>query len=356
MHKHVVLTNQIQCFIFLEKYLLLFMCFFLCGGLQVGETSDKAEAPVELADIVAKGKKLNDMIPLLMEKMRKVNSLPNNSRDVSLACVYVNLDSVFGVLDPIVYRGDVVDYSKINFPKNGEWQMSCRVMLRNDNVIDLSPLQNSPVSGVMIAGSPNFTSSSQIKNMPQTKSLGISHSRNLTDYSFLYDAPSLNSLFLRDVSLDSIDFSKFDKLTALYIYNDISSGAGDSLKNLDKLESLVIKGKSADNFAFMKNLTSLKTLHISSDIEDLSFIKSLKLEELGVSGKKLTDLSPIADMTSLKSLVLNNVPVSNLDSLLGLKLEYLYLNGCGNIRDVSVLKGIDSLKEIKMNGRKMTIK
>ena len=84
------------------------MCFFLCGGLQVGETIDKAEAPVELADIVAKGKNLDELIPPLMEKTRAINSLPGNSRDVILACAYVSIDSVFGFFYPIAYCGDVV--------------------------------------------------------------------------------------------------------------------------------------------------------------------------------------------------------------------------------------------------------
>ena len=179
------LKKQIKCIVISRKYLLPSICIILCGGLQTGEASDKAEASAELADIVAKGKNLYELIPPLMEKTRAINSLPGNSRDVILACAYVSIDSVCGVFYPIDYCGDVVaDFSKVKFPKNGEWQITCRVIPRKDIIIDLSTLQNAPISALLIAGGSNFTSSSQLKNLPRTKLLGIVECHNLKDYSF----------------------------------------------------------------------------------------------------------------------------------------------------------------------------
>ena len=82
----------------------------------------------------------------------------------------------------------------------------------------------------------------------------------------------------------------------------------------------------------------------SSVLYDISFVRGLKLQELGLSKTRVTDLTPLAGMPLLR-LQISGTPVRDLAPLLKLPLAHLECDRIGT-SDFSPLKGIRTLKTI----------
>jgi hypothetical protein len=109
------------------------------------------------------------------------------------------------------------------------------------------------------------------------------------------------------------------------------------LSNLVNLEVLSLEGwLDLEDASPLGKLTKLKTLILSgssgsyNDVSDISFMSELKdLEWLVLAFSEVSDLSPLKDLK---------------------KLEHLSLDGAENVKDVSALEGIDSLKRAILYG------
>jgi hypothetical protein len=97
----------------------------------------------------------------------------------------------------------------------------------------------------------------------------------------------------------------------------------------------------------VRALTYLKKLDLegeSSVLSDLTFLKGLKLQELGLSRTRVSDLTPLLGMP-LTSLQISGTPVRDLSPLLKLPLQRLECDRIPAL-DLTPLKTLRSLKTI----------
>ena len=74
---------------------------------------------------------------------------------------------------------------------------------------------------------------------------------------------------------------------------------------LCKNHKLYLINLNLTNIKYIKNLTKLKYLELSSSISDLRYLSELtKVEELDLSSNKITDIEPITKLLNLASLKL----------------------------------------------------
>ena len=132
----------------------------------------------------------------------------------------------------------------------------------------------------------------------------------------------------------------------------------DELKHLVFLEELTIPAGATGELDFLKFMTNLKTLNISSIAVNQDVLKSIAnlvyLESLTLNGCNLSNISALSEAQRLKELDLSNNQISNLDPISSLKkLEKLTLK-TNAISDLTPLSANTSLKELNVSGNSIT--
>jgi hypothetical protein len=97
----------------------------------------------------------------------------------------------------------------------------------------------------------------------------------------------------------------------------------------------------------IRALSFLKKLDLEGEgsvLADISFVRGLKLQELGLSNTRVSDLAPLVGMP-LQRLQISGTPVRDLAPLKGLPLQQIECERIGTT-DYSALKSIRSLKTI----------
>ena len=182
------------------------------------------------------------------------------------------------------------------------------------------------------------------------------------------------TLFGKTVSTadDVVDFSKCDVDDAEELRNAMSLltgaskvrvvGADLSHETLASIQSefpnttlvwrVYIAGKP--------HLTDEEILFLSQDslrnsnCENLKYMTRAKYVDAGHS-EKLTDVSWLAYMPDVEILILSGSPITDISSLAGCtKLEWLELTFCGQLKDISVVKNLTSLRFLNIGYTKVS--
>lgn len=131
------------------------------------------------------------------------------------------------------------------------------------------------------------------------------------------------------------------------------NGGVDSLEGLEQfpnLETLYIDGYNLTDFGPLVNLSSLKSLTLEScdGMTDFSIFHVMtSLEELDINAENLKSLDFLSGMGNLKSLSLTDAGMLTLDGLEKQpQLETLKLEDCDNLKNMTALESLTSLKEL----------
>ena len=206
---------------------------------------------------------------------------------------------------------------------------------------------------------------------PDGTSLDI-HGRDIgiTDWAKLSQLTGLKTLDLEHTNISDLSMlSALTELEELDITRCEQVTDLTPLTNLKKLRRLSLTATNVADLSPLTELPELKSLYIKYGNCDLSQLKGLDLEYLGL--ERATDyLAPIAEMKNLKSLYVYTVGgmdtscVSELTSLEHLKLytevaDLTPLAGLTNLKtldiqettdDVSPLCGLNNLEELAIRG------
>ena len=96
----------------------------------------------------------------------------------------------------------------------------------------------------------------------------------------------------------------------------------------------------------MPNLRQLALLY--EDIEDLSPLEGLALEQLALHGNRIRDINPLKDNPSLQQLYLSANPITDLSPLSGCSNLWNLNIGATDIRNLYGLDGLPSLRFLQM--------
>lgn len=124
------------------------------------------------------------------------------------------------------------------------------------------------------------------------------------------------------------------------------------LQYFENLQTLVIRGNSAEDYSFLTKLFSLQSLDLSGSIvsaETLKYIGLLpELTDLNLSECGLTDISALANATNLVTLDLSNNSIRDISALAGLEhLETLNLQ-TNAVNLLSSLSEMPALRELNI--------
>ena len=116
------------------------------------------------------------------------------------------------------------------------------------------------------------------------------------------------------------------------------------------METLYIDGYNLTDFGPLVNLSSLKSLTLEScdGMTDFSIFHVMtSLEELDINAENLKSLDFLSGMGNLKSLSLTDAGMLTLDGLEKQpQLETLKLEDCDNLKNMTALESLTSLKEL----------
>jgi internalin A len=193
---------------------------------------------------------------------------------------------------------------------------------------------------------------SPIASYTELESFSISESQETFDISVIANFKNLKTLTLRNVQVTSLaPLAGLSKLETLNLYMDTQDGMpgrkgfealrrlqslkqlsmdvaeplGDQLKDLQKLQSLVIYGpvNNVCNLAGLKQLTSLRL--VKSGIRDISCLKDLKeLVDITLSGNPITSIAALAPLPMLMNLSIQDTLIEDLSALTGNPNAYIF--------------------------------
>jgi Leucine-rich repeat (LRR) protein len=263
----------------------------------------------------------------------------------------------------VVYEPKAVEflrglYQECPGPCFNEWEFSDRskvvvegssrrsLLVENGRLIrnDLSPLQ---LNGRLV-----------IEGVPHLEEIAI-RGAHLSALK-VADLPSLESLFLDDVSFDSgqplFDFQDLPRLTRLRVN---SSHVWDVrfVEGLTSLEELELRDNEIDSIQPLQDLERLLRLDVSeNEIEDLWAIESLvDLERLDLRYNRLTDIWPLSGLDNLETLKLcGNRHIETLKPLASMaELMELWIGSMG-LTDLDELNETTGLTCLMAPGNELT--
>lgn len=150
---------------------------------------------------------------------------------------------------------------------------------------------------------------------------------------------------------------ELSKLKQLYFYSPSFDGYLDSLKDLNKLEYLMIPTQNG-NFDPLKNLANLQYLHLGAHkygynaARNLEALKSLNnLVYLYVESNKLENLQGIEQCIKLKSLIIHAPMLTNIQAISSLKgLEYVKIQSNASI-NLEPFEHLNQINHLSLKGR-----
>jgi serine/threonine protein kinase/Leucine-rich repeat (LRR) protein len=222
-------------------------------------------------------------------------------------------------------------------------------------VVDLSALVGMPLTTISSCCGSELKDISPLKGMPLT-GLGFLATK-VFDLSPLAGMPLTQVNFEGSALITDISPLQGSKLTALDI-------AGTKVANLAPLQGMPLTMIRMDetpvqDITVLATLSQLQSLRMATRVSDLSPLQNLPLTYLEASGAPVKDLSPLQGMRldyleldgikasdlaplqgmPLTTLRLGNTPVKDLAPLAGMKLNALVLTGT-LVSDLSPLKGM----------------
>ena len=176
-----------------------------------------------------------------------------------------------------------------------------------------------------------------LKYIPSVRNFAVTsyHTKDFTPIRQYLDLEILSIGVTKSIATDLSFIAEFDNLEELYI-DGMKKGL-DSISQLIKLKSLILRGIKLDSLEIIRDLNHLEVLKL--------YFGSYK------------DLDAISAQTNLKKLGISRTrQIENyhfLDSLSN--LEKLYFEGMSQMEKLPNLKGLSSLKFIQLdNNRRLT--
>lgn len=168
-----------------------------------------------------------------------------------------------------------------------------------------------------------------VSNLKKLKKIDVSGHKTLDDIGGLHDLPNLE-----EVDTDSYP---------------VKSMVG--LKNLPKLEKFECDRCELNNISPLGKLKNLKVLTLGSSVKTLAPLKNLKkIEELIVTGNNLVDASAVNGMISIKSIIIHDSLIESLELSKGLvNLEYFRMTDSNlkKLPDFRVFKNMDRISIVR---------
>jgi len=218
------------------------------------------------------------------------------------------------------------------------------LILKYTAVTDLSPLRGMKLQQLEIPS--GVSDLSPLADMPLEK-LGFASTR-VQDFSVLRGMPLTYLNVANHQSFTDLSLLAGRKMKSLTIY---STGVSDltPLKDIET-ESLGMDGMTNADLSDLRVIPhkGLKVLTLSANptVRDLSGLRGSQVDSLTMAKTVVTDLSPLAEMLQLKWLFVPESEVADLAPLATVNLEGINLNGCARVRSVAPLAAIKGLKVI----------
>lgn len=138
------------------------------------------------------------------------------------------------------------------------------------------------------------------------------------------------------------------QLESLYLYYDDIEVNLDTIDNFQHLKSLYISGEVTE-LSFLENLSHLQSLELKeANVENIDIVGNMtELEKLTINNSSITTVDIAENMTNLTRLNLyNNANLTDITAIEKLKkLEYLSI-GRTSITDFGVLKSLPKLRSL----------
>lgn len=168
-----------------------------------------------------------------------------------------------------------------------------------------------------------------------------------------------------DPNFLTLSQQSLDDISSLPVYElDLNSSDISDLSVLRKMpiEKLCLRNMTKVNFEVLKDCKNLRNIDISHcDIEDLGFVRNLKigalkcsdtkirdiaplnrctvLSQLDISYTRVNDISPLMNCRNLLDLNLRNTKVADLSPLEGLPIQSLDLTGTA-VKNLEIIRGL----------------
>jgi len=190
-----------------------------------------------------------------------------------------------------------------------------------------------------------------------------SWNKNIYNIAVVAQLPSLVTLelpSLEESKRTPVDLAPLASLTHLIEINFNATHVvnTNALSGLVNLESINFHMSNVDSIDFLKNTPNVKKLILSgSDHKFKDYSPLANLKQLGVLDLNLnpqatdTNLAVLKNINSLTDITIYRSDITHLNFLKTHKgLRKVYIMGCGQLTDISVLKDMNFLTELDIDG------
>ena len=235
-----------------------------------------------------------------------------------------------------------------------------KLSITSNSVTDLSPLRGMSIDRLYLNNCSKLTDVSPLTKLP-LRELYLDGCQNITDVAALAEISTLDKLTvpIHARNVEALRTLPYLKRLGFGLFNGIPDSTVDEFWEaydwVSKLHASGIKPQGAhrlDNGLWDLNLDEANITDLSplrgmpierlglwkTQVTDLSALRGMPLKYLQLSHTPITDLGPLRDMP-LKNLRLFRSRVSDLSPLQGMSLEQLDVSYT-NVTDISVLRGM----------------
>ena len=240
-----------------------------------------------------------------------------------LDCSNMNLKSLKGIeLFDHVVEIDLSNNKLESIEELGSLKNLVVVNLANNNIVDVSVLKNNEKLGFLnLANNMNVQGYEELTNL---RELNLSNC-NVTDISFIenFDVIEILNLSGNKINLEN-DYLNNKKLYELYLDNCGLT----KVPNLEKSTNLIVldlsNNKNLVDYSALKNIEKIEKLILkNNNIKDITMLNN-NVTTVDLSGNK--EIFNINELTKISYLIMKNCDITDVSIFDGLKLEELDLS------------------------------
>lgn len=206
-----------------------------------------------------------------------------------------------------------------------------------------------PLNYLTIADCSELTNIAPLKSMHSLSCLTLPPKAK--DFEFLRSFPKLerlsyredpNNRYLPDQTAEEF-WKDVDDLPSL----DFLRSAGYKPNKVNGGWELNLSGSAVKDLAFLRGTPITQLRLADTEVSDLTPLKGMPIKALWLYRSKVVDLSPLSGMP-LDHLNIHSTNVCDISALRGLPLTNLRLGSCDQLKDVSTLQELRTLKELTL--------
>ncbi|MEM7392740.1 MAG: leucine-rich repeat domain-containing protein, partial [Verrucomicrobiota bacterium] len=291
----------------------------------------QALADLPLGFLGASHLEVNDLAPLSGIKTLKKLELANTRMKDLTGLSGLRLEE----LD--ISRSSVVDLSPLRgMPLKA-------LILNNTEITDLSPLRGMPLEKLEMRPVYDLKDLTPLRGMP-LKDLKVNSHR--LESSVALSGMNFDELWL-ELSEDA-DIRAIPSFTArIFRFTSDQDFDVDWLADYP-LEELFLRVRRFENFEKLGDFKNVKALDLKAEnIVDISCFRGLALKEVGLHSANITHLEPLRGM-KIETLNISHSKVRDIRALEDMELEELYMHGCEELTDISVLRNFKRLGRLSI--------